>query len=189
MARKVYTTDEQITRLRRYNIVAGFGHLLQAIVFGAFLFQLKTQVLFPVTVDYMAGPPGSPIPPERVTLFEINLGAGVVAFLGLSALFHFLISSPGFFGRYSNGLKLNHNYFRWVEYSLSSSVMIDRHHRCFRSIRNLCSERIHDSFWRTSREIRDPRKQEVLAVYLWLNDWHRSLDHHHDLYNSARFNQ
>ena len=72
----------------------------------------------------MAGPPGSPIPPERVTLFEINLGAGVVAFLGLSALFHFLISSPWFFSRYSNGLKLNHNYFRWVEYSLSSSVMI-----------------------------------------------------------------
>ena len=34
------------------------------------------------------------------------------------------ISSPWFFGRYSNGLKQNHNYFRWVEYSLSSSIMI-----------------------------------------------------------------
>jgi len=124
MARKIYTADEQITRLRRYNIVAGFGHLIQAIVFAAFLFQLKSQVLFPVTVDYMAGPPGVPIPAEHVVLFEVNLGAGVVAFLGLSALFHFLISSPWFFARYSNGLKLNHNYFRWVEYALSSSVMI-----------------------------------------------------------------
>jgi hypothetical protein len=42
----------------------------------------------------------------------------------LSAFFHFLISSPQFFPRYKAGLKLNHNYFRWVEYSLSSSVMI-----------------------------------------------------------------
>jgi hypothetical protein len=44
--------------------------------------------------------------------------------LALSALFHFLISSPWFYQRYAAGLKLNHNYFRWVEYSLSSSVMI-----------------------------------------------------------------
>jgi hypothetical protein len=29
-----------------------------------------------------------------------------------------------FYGRYKAGLKKNHNYFRWVEYSLSSSVMI-----------------------------------------------------------------
>jgi hypothetical protein len=35
-----------------------------------------------------------------------------------------LISSPWFFSRYKGGLKQNRNYFRWVEYSLSSSVMI-----------------------------------------------------------------
>ena len=39
-------------------------------------------------------------------------------------MFHFLISSPWFFSRYKGGLKLNRNYFRWVEYSLSSSIMI-----------------------------------------------------------------
>ena len=123
MATKVYDTDQQITRLRRYNIVAGLLHLVQAITFGAFLGSLKNQILFPVTADYMAGPPGSGLT-ERVTVFSINLGYGVVAFLALSALFHFLISSPWFFKRYAAGLKLNHNYFRWVEYSLSSSVMI-----------------------------------------------------------------
>lgn len=123
MARKIYDTDQQISRLRNYNIVAGLVHLFQAIAFGAVLTQLPTQVQFPVTADYMAGPPGSGLT-ERVTVFEINLGIGVVAFLALSALFHFLISSPAFFARYAAGLKLNHNYFRWVEYSLSSSVMI-----------------------------------------------------------------
>jgi hypothetical protein len=124
MAKKIYSSEEQIKRLRVYNIVAGFAHLIQAIAFAAILFQLKTQVQFPVTVDYMAGPPGSPIEPEHVKLFDINLGAGVVAFLALSAIFHFLISSPRFFSRYSAGLLKNHNYFRWVEYSLSSSIMI-----------------------------------------------------------------
>ena len=123
MARKTYSNDQQIVRLRRYNIVAGFVHLLQAVAFGSFLAQLPSQVLFPVTADYMAGPPGSGLN-EHVKVFEINLGFGVVAFLALSAFFHFLISSPWFFNRYSAGLKLNHNYFRWVEYSLSSSVMI-----------------------------------------------------------------
>ncbi|MCX8530278.1 MAG: heliorhodopsin HeR [Rhodoluna sp.] len=124
MARKTYDTDQQITRLRRYNIVAGFMHLIQAVTFGSFLASLPSQVDFPVKIQYMTGPPGSPLPPETVTLFNINLGVGVVAFLAMSALFHFLISSPWFFKRYAAGLKLNHNYFRWVEYSLSSSVMI-----------------------------------------------------------------
>ena len=124
MARKTYDTDQQISRLRNYNIVAGILHLLQAVAFGSFLAQLPSQVDFPVKIQYMTGPPGSPLPPETVTLFNINLGVGVVAFLAMSAFFHFLISSPWFFKRYAAGLKQSHNYFRWVEYSLSSSVMI-----------------------------------------------------------------
>ena len=124
MAKSVYTTDQQIGRLRIYNIVAGSLHLIQAIGFAIILTMLSTQVLFAVTVDYLAGPPGAPIPAERVTLFDINIGVGVVVFLALSAFFHFLISSPWFFGRYKNGLTHNRNYFRWVEYSLSSSIMI-----------------------------------------------------------------
>lgn len=124
MVKNSYSADQQIDRLRIYNIVAGSLHLLQAIGFAVILTMLNTQVLFAVTADYLAGAPGVPVPPERVTLFEVNIGIGVVAFLALSAFFHFLISSPWFFGRYKNGLKLNHNYFRWVEYSLSSSIMI-----------------------------------------------------------------
>lgn len=124
MARTVRTPEQQIARLRTYNIVAGVAHLVQAVGFAIVLTLLSEQVLFAVTADYLAGPPGVPIPPERVTLFEVNIGVGVVAFLGLSAFFHFLISSPWFFGRYRNGLLQNRNYFRWTEYSLSSSIMI-----------------------------------------------------------------
>ncbi|MBC7442864.1 MAG: heliorhodopsin HeR [Ramlibacter sp.] len=124
MARKVRTDDQTISRLRVYNIVAGSLHLVQALGFAYVLTLLSSQVTFAVTADYLAGPPGVPLPPERVTLFDVNVGIGVVAFLALSALFHFLISSPWFFARYAAGLKLNRNYFRWVEYSLSSSIMI-----------------------------------------------------------------
>lgn len=124
MVRKSYTADQQISRLRVYNIVAGTVHLVQALAFGFVLTLLTKQVLFPVTIDYMTGPPGVDLPTERVTLFSVNLGIGVVAFLALSAIFHFLISTPWFFGRYGAGLKANRNYFRWVEYSLSSSIMI-----------------------------------------------------------------
>jgi hypothetical protein len=124
MAKKVYSPEQQVDRLRTYNIIAGSLHLLQAIGFAVVLTTLSTQVMFAVTADYLAGPPGVLIPPERVTVFEINIGIGVVVFLALSALLHFLISSPLFFGRYKNGLLQSRNYFRWTEYSLSSSIMI-----------------------------------------------------------------
>jgi hypothetical protein len=48
----------------------------------------------------------------------------VALFLGLSAVAHFIVASPQFFGRYGKGLEEKRNYFRWVEYSISSSVMI-----------------------------------------------------------------
>ncbi|MEG9250087.1 heliorhodopsin HeR [Arthrobacter sp. Soc17.1.1.1] len=111
-------------RLRRINVVAGSLHLLQAVIFTIILAMLDNQVTFPVTADYLAGPPGFPLPPERVELFAVNVGAGVVVFVALSALFHFAVASPAFFPRYEAGLRVQHNYFRWVEYSLSSSVMI-----------------------------------------------------------------
>jgi hypothetical protein len=124
MAKKIRDTDTQIKRLRVYNIVAAVAHLGQAIAMIAIIAALDAQANFPVTADYMAGPPGSPIPAERVELFTVNMGYGLIGFLLLSAIFHFLVASPMFFTRYKNGLLANHNYFRWTEYSLSSSIMI-----------------------------------------------------------------
>jgi hypothetical protein len=91
MAKAIRTIDEQIRRLRVYNVVAGAVHLAQALAFGFALTLIGTPVLFPVTIDYMTGPPGVDLPTERVTLFEIDLGIGVVAFLLMSAFFHILI--------------------------------------------------------------------------------------------------
>jgi hypothetical protein len=84
---------------------------------------LANDFALPVTAAYVLGPPGTP-PTDPVTLFDSRIAWGVALFFGLSAVFHFAIASPMFFPRYVNGLMAQHNYFRWVEYSLSSSIMI-----------------------------------------------------------------
>ena len=105
--------------LRRINVIAGLLHLVQMIV----VLALSNDFTLPINATYMAGPPGSTFAPP-VVLFNTPVGLTVAIFLGLSALAHFIVASPQFFGRYSAGLAQQRNYFRWVEYSISSSVMI-----------------------------------------------------------------
>ncbi len=57
-------------------------------------------------------------------LFEIPTAWAVAAFFALSALAHFLVASPGINGWYVDNLSRGRNYARWIEYSLSSSLMI-----------------------------------------------------------------
>ena len=108
-----------IPGLRRFNLIAGVVHLLQMIA----VLAIATDFSLPVYATYMAGPPGS-IYSDPVVIFETPLALMVALFLGLSALAHFIVASPQFFGRYGKGLEEKRNYFRWVEYSISSSVMI-----------------------------------------------------------------
>ena len=108
-----------IPGLRRFNLIAGVVHLLQMIA----VISLSTDFSLPVTATYMTGPPGTSFA-EPVIVFETPLALAVALFLGLSALAHFIVASPQFFGRYGKGLEEKRNYFRWVEYSISSSVMI-----------------------------------------------------------------
>lgn len=108
-----------IRRLRIWNVVAGFAHLLQMIL----ILVLSNDFTLPITASYLEGPPGT-TPADPVVLFNSPIGLGVALFFGLSALFHFIVASPWGFPRYAAGLAERHNYFRWVEYSLSSSVMM-----------------------------------------------------------------
>lgn len=107
------------TSIRRYNIIAGVFHLAQMIA----VLSLANDFTLPIVARYMSGPPGSTFA-DPITLFDTPVGFGVATFLGLSAFFHFLVASPKFFPRYSAGLAQSRNYFRWVEYSISSSVML-----------------------------------------------------------------
>ena len=105
--------------IRRYNLIAGVFHLAQMFA----VIALANDFTLPIVARYMTGPPGSTFA-EPITLLDTPVGLTVALFLGLSAFFHFLVASPQFFDRYQNGLAQSRNYFRWVEYSISSSVMI-----------------------------------------------------------------
>lgn len=113
------TNQSALSKLRRFNFIAGIFHLLQLVA----VLYLANDFSLPVTARYMSGPPGTTYA-DPVTLFDTRVGLAVAAFLALSALAHFIVISPKFFPSYSAGLIANHNNFRWVEYSISSSVMI-----------------------------------------------------------------
>ena len=106
--------------LRNYNLIAGALHLVQM---GAVL-ALANDFALPVATRYLTDAPGTGNFAEPITLMEAPVGLLVALFLALSAFFHFLVASPQFFGRYSAGLQAQRNIFRWVEYSVSSSIMI-----------------------------------------------------------------
>ncbi len=57
------------------------------------------------------------------TLADVQLAPLTAGFLFLSAFFHYLISSVGF-GKYGDELRHGRNRFRWVEYAISSTLMI-----------------------------------------------------------------
>lgn len=105
--------------LRTWNIVAGCFHTVATLIILFF----SNSFSLPVTATYLAGPPGSSYTPP-VTLFSVRVGYAVALFLALSALFHFLVASNIFFKKYIAGLQNHINVFRWVEYSLSSTLMI-----------------------------------------------------------------
>lgn len=112
-------TNAQIKPLQTWNIYAGLLHLASLIAVVA----LSNDFSLPVTATYMTGPPGTSST-EPILLFSNSISYTIALFLGLSALFHFLVASNKFFPRYADGLKSSRNTFRWVEYSLSSSLMI-----------------------------------------------------------------
>jgi hypothetical protein len=105
--------------LRRYNLVAAAIHAVQAVL----VLALANDFTWPVTATYLEGPPGT-TPADQVVLWDLPVAIGVALFFALSAGAHLLIVSPWLSDRYLSGLAEGHNYFRWVEYSLSSSVMI-----------------------------------------------------------------
>lgn len=111
--------ERRYKRLRVYNALMGLFHAAQ----GVAILILATSFSLPVTAQFMTGPPGSE-PAPTTELFSINIAWGVVVFLFISAVAHWLIASPGVFSWYKTNLEENRNYARWIEYAFSSSIMI-----------------------------------------------------------------
>ncbi len=119
------TTTTELTsarkgdRLRAYNVGMGVLHALQ----GFLVLALANDFTLPVIATFMSGPPGVESPGVE-PLFDLSIAAGVAAFLFISALAHFTIAAPGVYQWYRRNLAMKRNYARWIEYSVSSSIMV-----------------------------------------------------------------
>lgn len=114
-------------KILKYNTIAAVLHLVQAVaqlVLGITVDNFRKFKL-PVNINYLSQDP---------VLGYLTLGSDLIGnmpiaplvsiFFFLSAVFHMLVVSPWFKETYLQGLREGRNTFRWIEYSISSSVMI-----------------------------------------------------------------
>ncbi|CAN5822309.1 heliorhodopsin HeR [soil metagenome] len=111
-------SDSDSAQLRIYNLVIGLVHLAQTIAMVA----LTNDFSLPVTRTFLSGPPGTA--PSQEPWFEVTLGYAVAAFLFLAAIDHLLMAAPGVNRWYNGMIASERNDARWIEYSVSASLMI-----------------------------------------------------------------
>ena len=109
---------DRFDRLRLINLVVGSIHLAQGIT----LLILSNDFSLPVTRSFLSGPPGTD--PQRAPAFDVPLGPLVAVFLLFAAADHLLTASPLLNGVYNRLLRQERNDIRWIEYSMSASLMI-----------------------------------------------------------------
>lgn len=112
--------DSKLENLRKLNVIAGCLHLASFIA----ILLLSNDASLPVRATYLTEAPGTGNFSDPVNLFDLNISYMVAGFMALSAFFHFFVSSPWIFPKYADGLGRHINQYRWIEYSLSSSIMI-----------------------------------------------------------------
>jgi heliorhodopsin len=112
---------EKLFGLRRWNASMAALHLVQALI----ILAIASSFSLPVTSSFLQLSPVTgklvPVPEE---LARLQIGPLVAAFLLLSALAHGVLASPWLHGRYERNVLRGINPARWIEYSLSSSLMM-----------------------------------------------------------------
>ena len=110
--------DDRLENLKRWNIALTVLHTAQAVA----VLVLATSFAITVTSNFPTGPPGTEVPaPEP--LFDVRIGYAIAAFLLLAALDHGLTGTV-LRRRYETDLRRGINRFRWIEYSVSATIMI-----------------------------------------------------------------
>ncbi len=110
--------DRRLRGLRTWNLVLAVLHAAQAVA----VVVLATDFAITVTDSLPTGPPGTP-PEAPSALVDVPIGAAIAFFLALAATDH-LLTGTVLRGRYEDGLRAGINRFRWMEYSVSATVMV-----------------------------------------------------------------
>ena len=112
--------ETKFAKLRRFNLIMGFLHLIQ----GIGMILLSNDTTYPIFTNYLTFNTSTmSLSPEPTLLYELRFGPAVAAFLLLSAIAHFSLSTFGY-KWYVSSLKKGMNPVRFYEYALSSSLMI-----------------------------------------------------------------
>lgn len=111
-------TEDRLAGLRAWNLGLAGLHLVQAVV----VVLLAGAFSITVTSSIPEGPPGTAAPAPN-SLFDVPIGGAVAVFLALAALDH-LVTATVLRGTYECDLRRGINRFRWVEYSVSATLMI-----------------------------------------------------------------
>lgn len=114
----VGVTPERLRDLRRWNIALSVTHMVQAFA----VLILAGGFTITVTSSFPQGPPGTSAG-AAAALFDVRIGWAVACFLVLAALDHAITATVGL-RTYEHDLRRGINRFRWVEYSLSATLMI-----------------------------------------------------------------
>ncbi len=110
--------DQSLAGLRRWNLGLTLLHGVQAVL----VLVLAADFSITVVSSFPEGPPGSAAPAPS-DLFDVAIGPAIAVFLALAALDH-LLTATVLRGRYERDLRRGINRFRWVEYSVSATIMI-----------------------------------------------------------------
>jgi hypothetical protein len=114
------TTEEKLSRLKRFNFIMGFLHLIQ----GVLMVVLSNDTTYPIYTNFLNfNTETFSLMPDPKLLYELRFGPAVAVFLLISAVAHFYLATIGY-DRYVRNLKKGMNPTRFVEYALSSSLMI-----------------------------------------------------------------
>ncbi|MER7459960.1 heliorhodopsin HeR [Micromonospora sp. NPDC126480] len=121
MGHQAVAGRDRYRRLRAINVLVG---LLLAVE-GIWMWVASSDLSLPVTASYLTA---DPVTLRDATLpevaFRIAVGPAVAVFLLLAALDHFVTAAPGVHRWYERNLDRRTNYARWIEYSVSASIMI-----------------------------------------------------------------
>ncbi len=89
------------------------------------MLALGNAFTLPVSTLNLNGPPGTSLADGRVEhVLDVRLAWATAAFSLLSVVFHVVVAVRPGSARYARELDRGRNRFRWVEYSLSATLMI-----------------------------------------------------------------
>jgi hypothetical protein len=112
--------DGKIKKLRRFNLIMGFLHLIQ----GIGMIVLSNAKTYPIFSNFLKFDLSKmSLVPDPKLVYNLPFGIAVSVFLLLSAVAHFSLATFGF-KWYEKSLKKGMNPVRFYEYALSSSLMI-----------------------------------------------------------------